>query len=265
MDWSGSDLVGPFKRVQNRFLEVLVSHFVLKRKEDGGSELSVHFTDNTPTVWTRRGKDAVEQMMPNFESKWGAYQAKLDAFLLRGEGDVYEFFDPDFPFRYASGGALPILKLGEEEYYCLFYRDVSPIGWNIANGGCDTQNELLNPVDTVERELREELLIVDPRRKKRYVFKSAAGKSFDRPEFELARRFWQELYPGLDVASFDELMIPLKWIEGPDSLDVRFGEGPAESPRDGFFLNINAEDFGIEVDKIARISLDEDVTLLSIG
>jgi hypothetical protein len=45
------------------------------------------------------------------------------------------FKDPLFPFRYASGGVLPILRIGRKEFFCFFYRDIDPVGWNIANGG----------------------------------------------------------------------------------------------------------------------------------
>lgn len=61
--------------------------------------------------------------------------------------------DENFPFRYASGGTLPILRMEGQGYYCFFYRDIFPIGWNIANGGCCTREELLNPQMTIEREL----------------------------------------------------------------------------------------------------------------
>jgi len=201
-------------------------------------------------------------MTPDFQKRASRYQKELDAFLLESKGAAYEFNDPTFRFRYASGGALPVLRFGREEYYCLFYRDIFPIGWNIANGGCDNKNELLNPSDTVERELREELIIIDPRREKRYVFEGDAGKPLDHYDFAVARRLWQERFPSLDFPRFKELVIPLKWLNGPDYLTVKYAD---ESPRTitGHFLNINAEDFGMEIDKIAKVSLDEDVVLLS--
>jgi len=43
------------------------------------------------------------------------------------------------------------VRIKEEEYYCLFYRDIFPVGWNIANGGSDNNEELLNPLLTIER------------------------------------------------------------------------------------------------------------------
>jgi hypothetical protein len=130
----------------------------------------VSFDGTTPAIRSRRGSLAVRSAIPDHASKAAEYQAELDAFLLGCEGRKYEFSDPDFPFRYASGGTLPIVGFENEEYYCFFYREVHPIGWNIANGGCDSLIELLNPLYTVERELREELLIIDGKREHLYVF-----------------------------------------------------------------------------------------------
>jgi len=57
-------------------------------------------------------------------------------------------------------------------------------------------------------------------------------------------------------------MLPIKWIDGPDSVSVTFDDLPAIITK-GYFLNINAEDFGIETDKIAHINLDPFDILLS--
>jgi hypothetical protein len=254
-----TDLVRPLGLAENQFLEVLVSRFTIRRKGQG-AELEIQFDENTPAIWTRHAKYEVQKTIPDFEKKASDYQQALDRFLIEGKGSIFEFNDPAFPFRYASGGALPVLRFKGGDYYCLFYRDIFPIGWNIANGGCDNRDELCNPTDTIERELREELIIVDLKNEKRYVFEGDAGKPLDRPEFAIARRFWKERFKQLNYPEFEELVIPLKWLEGPDTIKIRIG---GESPKivAGCFLNINAEDFGIEVDRIARINLDQDVVL----
>jgi hypothetical protein len=98
------------------------------------------------------------------------------------------------------------------------------------------------------------------------VFEREAGKPVDHPDFEVARRFWQEIlskqkpFINKKLQEFKEVIIPLGWLDGPDQLHVRFKNDP-EKLMTGCFLNINAEDFGIEVDKIARIHLGDDVVL----
>ncbi len=260
MDLLSSELVRPLRIAENDFLQVLVPRFSLTRC-GRGNKLQVSFDEDAPTIWKREAKHELELKMYDFKRKASKIQKELEAFLLGKEPKEYRFHDADFLFRYASGGALPVLRMGENEYYCFFYREISPIGWNIANGGCDSKEELLNPLDTIERELREELLIVDTKNEKRYVFEADAGKPLDRPEFAMALRFWEERFRQLDFPRFEELVIPLKWLNGPDCLEVQIGD---EEPRktEGCFLNINAIDYGIEVDRIAKVNVDEDAILL---
>ena len=248
------DLVKPLGKAERYILEVLVDRFYLE-PDDDGTKLVVYFDDNTPAVWDNHGKEEVRRNIPDFKNKAFHFQKRIGGFFNSKKRDNTEFECSDFPFRYASGGTLPILRIGSIEYYCLFYRDIYPVGWNIANGGCDTRNELLYPHDTIERELREELIFINPKERLRYVFPSDIGKPFDRPEFELARKFWKEHLSELDVPGFQETSINIQWISGPDKVNVTMGDIKKETS--GYFLNINALDFGIEVDKIAIITLDK--------
>ncbi len=73
----------------------------------------------------------------------------------------YHFEDKHFPFRYANGGVLPIIKIKKKDYFCLFYRAVFPVGWNIANGAANTIDDIRNPVNIIHREFSEEFIIAD--------------------------------------------------------------------------------------------------------
>ena len=260
VNWFESEHVSPFHLAQKYFLEVLISDFSLRR--DGkGNRLDVWFDETSPAIWSNRGKFEIRKLMgPSFREKVQKYQRKLDDFLIEDKGSNLEIDDRDFAFRYASGGVLPILRIGDDEYYCLFYRDIDPIGWNIANGGCENLYELLDPLATMERELREELIIVDPRNRKKYIYVSGAYKHINLPEFAVAQELLQKRFSQLDLPEFDELDIPLKWFNGPDCLHVQVGDDEPREVKD-CFLNINAEDYGIEIDKVAKIHLDEDVIL----
>ncbi len=252
--------VGSLKSVENQFLEVLVPEFTMIR-HGTGVRLHVSFDDTVDTIWFTSAKNDVEQRIPDFKRRSLALQKELDEFLLNGVGSVFTHDKPDFPFRYASGGVLPIVRLGSKDYYCLFYRDIFPVGWNIANGGCDTRYELLNPLETLERELREELIAVNFEKERLCVFEEDEEKPLDRPEFGAARRFWRERFPHVKLEDFERRVIPLKWSRGPDSLSVEI-KGYDRNLIENCFLNINGEDFGIEIDRVARMTLDEDITLL---
>ena len=110
-----SDVVRPFVRADHRFLEVLLTEFSLKRSGEG-YRLDVKFDHETPTLWSDLGKRDVREWIPDFESKSKRYQEELDAILLRGEQPAYSFQDANFPFRYASGGTLPVVRRGRREY-----------------------------------------------------------------------------------------------------------------------------------------------------
>lgn len=249
-----SDVILPLDKASHRFLEVLVHKFLIKRMNNGFC-LKVEFDNSNPAIWSNTGKNVIQGKIPDFRRKAKKYQDELDTFFLHGQkGDEYSFDDPVFPFRYASGGTLPIIHQKGKEYYCFFYREIEPIGWNIANGGCDSKYELLNPVKTIERELREELVAFNSSRKEWLLFESGEGAVSDSPEFDEIRERIVKEYPEKDFKHFTKNEIPLKWLDSPDELHVIFGT--EKSVVKGCLLNINAEDFGIEIDRIAWILID---------
>ncbi len=265
MDLAQSDWTRPLRAAETHFLQVLLPRFRLQRKGKG-VELRVNFGKDSHAIWARHAKYELQKMMPEFDRKSAMLQASLDRFLLDQTGDAFTHDDDQFVFRYASGGALPVVRIGSSEYYCLFYRDIPPVGWNIANGGSDNWYELQNPLETVERELREELIVVAPEadEPKRYVFAEDEGKPLDRPEFAEARRYWDKRFRKLGLplfADMEEIRVPLNWLDGPDQLTLNPG-APRPAGCHGIFLNINAEDFGIEVDRVARLEFDEDAIFL---
>jgi hypothetical protein len=264
MRFSRKDLVLPLHLAEGAFLEVLLSQFRLGRKaNDNGVVLEIEFNDATPATWNRTGREAVRGKVLKFDQKAARYQEDLDRILLHDPSGTFHHSDPGFPFRWASAGALPILNIGQDEYYCLFYRDVFPIGWNIANGATDTSAELLDPLQTLEREVGEELVIIDPEGKKRYVLRPDKDTLLDRPEFAVFRQLWCEQYPKLDISKFQPAQLPLRWERGPDKVNVRAEVHTKVLNREltGCFVNINARDFGIEVDKIARMTVNDRLVL----
>ena len=118
-----------------------------------------------------------------------------------------------------------------QDYYCLFYRGVKPVGWNIANGGAESVAELLDPLANIERELREELIVVDPAQGSRYVFDWTEGRRYDHPDFAAARTIWETLFRRADFPDLQELPLPLKWLGcGHDTVIIRCDKGkPASS------------------------------------
>lgn len=251
------------RRAQNSLLQVLLTEFDLSR--DGrGFILNVNFTEDDTAIRRREAKRHVQEKMPGYPGRAAEIQDEIDAVLFRGRSH-YAHSDPDFAFRYASGGTLPIVEFDSTQYYCLFYRDVFPVGWNIANGACDSLPELLDPKRTIERELREELMIfaihTDPPVDYRFTWVGEIAVASS--EFEIARWLASVFLAGQqNINQFRKEPLEVRWEpSGPDTLRVRFG-GRETVVQQGFYLNINASDFGIEFDRIAHIRLPRGAVLI---
>ena len=107
-------LVEEFRRAENQLLQVLLTQFKLRRTQTGAC-LEVGFSDETSKVWPRDGKAEVRRWMKGFTSHKDSvkrYQEEIDQFLNGGTVFEYIFNDPTFPFRYVSGGTLPVIRMG---------------------------------------------------------------------------------------------------------------------------------------------------------
>lgn len=272
LDWIDTlprDGVYTLRGAQSSLLQVLLSDFHLTRNDTGFS-LQVTFDEDTQAIRTREAKETVKERMPEYPDEVESIQGCIDSVIFRGGRD-YRFSRPGFAFRYASGGTLPVFEIRGVEYFCLFYRDVFPVGWNIANGACDSLPELLNPKRAIGRELLEELIILDIShdRPHDHVPTWATEGPINVPEFVDARRLASNfLADELDIArDFARNELDVDWNvhgadspRGPDTLRVDFAGN--STVQGGLYLNINARDFGIELDRIAKMQLQPDWVLL---
>jgi hypothetical protein len=259
-----SPYVHPLKEKGDPFLQVLLTDLELSRNGDG-AVLEVRFDRDTPSVSQRVGRIDIKARVSDFEKEARRWQNHLDDFMLRGVEQKLRFGSEDFPFRYGGGGGLPVLHVASTEntkrepHYCMFFRDVDPIGWNIANGGSSTLAELLDPDLVIEREFREELILSNPDKRLLYVYDEPASKAVDLHEIEAAYRVWHQHFPRLDFASYDKAVIPLRWDDGPDEVRVEF-DGEVHTTT-GCFLNINGLDYGIEIERVAHVDVDRDLVV----
>ena len=255
-----SEDIRPLRLVNPRaaeFIQVLVTEFALTTTHEGAT-LDLRFDDDTLTVNSVAGKDDLRRQLGIARNRGPSYQKEIDTFLAGSDCSSFQFFDADFAFRYASGGILPIIRLGDRDYYALFWRDIFPIGWNIANGGSESVDEMIEPQRTIDREFREELIIVAPDGR-RYAYPRLTG--IDEPvTLPVALALWEDRLRS-DRRISRTWQLSTKWIHGPDSVRVTYaGRRPVLSS--GYFLNINTEDHGIEVDRVARIRLEDEALLL---
>ncbi len=255
-------LVRALGTAESQFLQVLVDRFRIRRKGNG-FELQVAFNEESPSIWLSAAKRHILSTLPAERRR--SLQRQIEAFFASG-AEAYDYHDPSFPFRLGNGGTLPVIRRGGTDYYCLFYRDSYPTGWNIANGGANTRSDLKHPDLIVEREMREELIIVEPERGWWHVFDWHDARLREHPDFARAQELWAEHFRRQGFREFATVPLPLKWSLPPDAdrqavehrqhdaMRIRCGDEAAIYTGQGF-LNVNAEDFGIEFDRIAKLSV----------
>ncbi len=255
------------------FLQVLLPEFGLTKK---GSGLCLDLTidANCLSIADGQGKRQLSKAIGTGSSKARKkLKAKLSSFRKDDRFLSYRFDCSRFPFRWANGGVLPILRYRGKDYFCLFYRDIPPIGWNIANGSSDTIDEMLKPWKIVLREFGEEIFFYDV--KAGVIYTHDPGTKVRPIGFQRrAREKWDRSFKKREgLKGLKEQSLPLVWIEGPDRVRATLrrqeratrGDSPSARPgkswqrryvTKGYFLSVTPQDNGIEVDRIARINLD---------
>jgi hypothetical protein len=237
----------------DEFVQVLIDHFILSR-DDNGKMLQFEIHNNTMAIRDPKARYLLNQFIGKCTNKEKV--RKLLKKIAEFEKDKnllsYQFDATAFPFRYANGGVLPIIKVRKKDYFCLFYRAVFPVGWNIANGAANNIDDIRNPVKIIHREFSEEFIIADHDNKILYIFDSGDNDVMVGTQ-ETAYQLWNDRLNLNDLSKYERKSIPLKWILGNDKL--RFKYGKDQFSYDGFFVNITPEDNAIELDKIALINL----------
>jgi hypothetical protein len=250
----------PLRDRTAELLQVLIPEFTLRKNRPGpGVCLSLDIKDHMPSIVDREGKREVSRVVRSTGTQARDRLARrLSDFHADPREREYCFDCSAHPLRYANGGVLPVVRLEGRDYFWLFYRDIFPIGWNIANGASDTTVELLDPNRVVFREFGEEVIVADFHKMHLFTFEPEDNTT-PLGFLKGALAAWSEKL-GVDLLEFQRRPIPLKWVDGPDAVDANV-EGRRRETK-GYFLSITPEDNAIEVDRIAFINLGQDVALL---
>ena len=239
------------------YLQTVVTNFTLTRNGNG-LQLHLKIEDDPLTIVEGLGKREIESVSRAGGSD-GRDQLQLRLDALRDPNLMgYRVDCSTWPMRYANGGVLPIVHLEGKDYFLLFYRDIFPVGWNIANGASDDEEEWVDPDRIIHREFAEEVLIADPTEKLLYVYDPPADShrfGFHRD----ALSAWMPHRP--ELATYRPVPMPFKWIDGPDSVRVEYGNEVHETS--GYFLSVTPDDHGIEVDRFVFIRAPGDTRLYS--
>ena len=236
----------------DEYIQVLIDEFELTRQEHGKC---LKFEINAENLSLRdpKARSMLSEHIRKNE-KGGPDQMAVQMKQFEKDENIlsYRFENHDNPFRYANGGVLPIIRMKGKDYFCLFFRAIFPVGWNIANGASNDIDDIRNPVNIIHREFSEEFIIADHENKLLYMYDVHNQKTMSGTQ-EQAIKLWSKDLKDYDLASYSRRTIPLKWIEGGDKLELKYGNDTYS--HEGFFLNITPEDNAIELDKIALINL----------
>lgn len=253
--------IRPLHARQRGYLQVLVNEFALYKRGSDGLTAEIQIGDDTLSLTGHVGKRSFNETVEAHGGQVNgtALADRLRDFFADPRQLAYRFDCSSFPLRYANGGVLPVIHLNGVEYFCLFYRDVFPIGWNIANGASDNLEEMLDPGRIIAREFGEELLVFDA--SKKLIYAHDPGDDNRPPGFQKeAVKAWGNALGMKDLVNFAPTALPLKWIDGPDQIDAAVRS--RRKSTGGYFLSVTPEDGAIEVDKFGLINLSGDVAII---
>ena len=128
--------------------EILTRPIVLRRS---GGILEIHIDRRgvKNAVYTTEGKNRLcrETLQGARLETARRLDEDIHAFMVEaGDGSWLEIPVPEIPLRWASGGVLPVVAWRGDVWSPFFFRDISPVGWNIAAGSSETEAELCRPV-----------------------------------------------------------------------------------------------------------------------
>ncbi|MCE5215601.1 hypothetical protein LLH03_01110 [bacterium] len=137
---------------------------IIKVERSGLHTLQIQLDGQEWGVYNNRGKNLMlREMVPQNRAE-DAYRLsdEIHQALLSREPTVKVVDPVEFPLRWASGGIIPFPRLGGKLYCALFFRDIAPIGWNVANGASERDREWRSPATyLMKREFGEEMMVVE--------------------------------------------------------------------------------------------------------
>ena len=239
------------------FLQVLLPEFVLTRKGKG-VQLDLSLSDDLDTIRKESEKWIINKKYNN-RTNMKNLEVNLDTFKTSDNILSCRFNCSKYPLRYANGGVLPIIRLDGNDFFCFFYRCVFPAGWNIANGGSNTFDDLLHPSKIVNREFLEELFFFDHENKFQYCIDTNPD-NYSSGTYKESYKLWKKKLNNLNIDKYEKLPLPLKWVDGPDSINIHSNH--KTSSTEGIFVNITPGDNAIEIDRMALINMKNEIVLL---
>lgn len=202
---------------------------------------------------------------------------KIDRFLTTSSPGEELRIQP--PFRWASGGGLAVVRWRGEDWYVTFFREVPPVGWNVANGASESRDEYKDLHRLLLREFCEELIVLD--REPRVGSRLALGQKV----FQLDPLIEERSDLADELKSMDFVRRHNQMRRAQDGIRLEETEGPSLTPvRTPFeielayhaknrrkvltrripdvIFSVNPGEMGVETMGVYRLEIDDDDYLL---
>lgn len=253
-----------------------------KRNDKIKFRLEVDLRNQSYGIYNNAGKYFLEKVFLNeeFKSRCIKLSEKIEDFLKPGtqQEGTFTIEASATPFRWSSGGILPIVLWKNRYWYVLRFRGVKPVGWNVFNGASETKEEYKNLYSLIYREFSEELILLNRKPDIKDSLPIINHKIFQLPHplpeeisksiinNEFAQRH-QRLRKEQDGLNINFTNGPeIKWVSTPFEVQVTYHDANLRdtlsySVSDVIF-NINPTEFGIEVLLLAFFNMNDEDYLM---
>ena len=160
-------------------------------KEQSGKKvwtLAVDLRDESYGIYSNRGKRFLttrfSKAIENYKELSQQTQQLLMPTSEFGSKPVIQ--GATIPMRWASGGFLPIIFYEGKYWVSLFFRDIPPIGLNVANGASENKEEYKSLNRLIGREFSEEMILLPVRPEQ---------------EFEMEQVVFEAVIPATNVST----------------------------------------------------------------
>jgi hypothetical protein len=260
------------------FAAEILTRPVLLRKSGGELEVTVDRRGVQDAVYNTAGKNRLcrEVLHGDRLEMARRLDGDIHLYLLEAsDGSWFEIPTSEIPLRWASGGVLPVVSWRGGVWSPFFFRDIPPVGWNIAVGSTEAEAELIRPVSFGLREFVEETIVLPlaPGRGR-----ELAAKTFPyimRDDGEQFREALDSVNRHLHIRSReDHLKLPpfpegevpheraIETSSSPTRTRLRIRSVDGEVEVSDVQICFNLLELGIEVVSIVRYALAEDDYIL---
>ena len=257
--------------------EILTRPIVLRRS---GGILEIHIDRRgvKNAVYTTEGKNRLcrETLQGARLETARRLDEDIHAFMVEaGDGSWLEIPVPEIPLRWASGGVLPVVTWRGEVWSPFFFRDISPVGWNIAAGSSETEAELCRPVSFGLREFVEETIVLPQRPHTGFELHAKTFPNIMKDDKAQLRAALETVNRHLDIRSREDGItltpFPVDKVPSDRAIEANFvptktrlhikSENGDEELSD-VLVCFNLLELGIEVISVIRYELRDDDYLL---